>query len=64
MSEASMEVICEYGNYYFSKEGTYLRMYEESQAPSLFPRYATDYVVHNEEVRQLFIDGFRNFLLT
>ena len=28
----------------------------------MFPRYATDYVVHKEEVRQLFIDGFGNFL--
>ena len=48
MSEADMEVICEYGDYYFSKEGTYLRMYAGSRAPSLLPKYATDYVVHKE----------------
>ena len=57
-----MEVICAYRDYYFSKEGTYLRMYVGSRAPSLLPRYATHYVVHKEAVRQLFIDGFGNFL--
>ena len=62
MSEGAMEMVCEYGDYYFSKEGTYLRMYGGSRAPSLFPRYAMDYVVHKGAVRQLFIDGFKNFL--
>ena len=28
----------------------------------MFLKYAKDYVVHKEGVRQLFIDGFRNFL--
>ena len=57
-----MDVICEYGDYYFSQEGTYLRMYGGSKVPSLFPRHAMDYVVHKEVVRQLSIDGVGNFL--
>ena len=32
------------------------------RAPSLLPRYTTDYVVHKEVVRQLYIDGIGNFL--
>ena len=62
MSEGALEVICEYGDYFFSKEGTYLRMYEGTRAPSLLPRYATDYTVQNEAARQLFLDGFDNFI--
>ena len=62
MSESAMEVICEYGDSYFSQEGTYLRMYGGSRAPSLMPRYTTDYVVHKEAVRHLFIDGVGNLL--
>ena len=30
--------------------------------PSLLPKYATDYVIHEEIVRQLYIDGVGNFL--
>ena len=30
LSEGAIEVICVYRDYYFSKEGTYLRMYEGS----------------------------------
>ena len=37
-------------------------MYGGSRAPSLLPRYATDYVIHKEAVRQLYIDGVGNFL--
>ena len=33
-----------------------------SRAPSLLPKYATDYVLHKEAVRQLYIDGVGNFL--
>ena len=62
MSEGTMEIICEYEDYYFSKEGTYLRMYGGYRSPSLMPRYATYYIVHKEAVRQLFIDGVGNFL--
>ena len=37
-------------------------MYGETKAPSLLPKYVTDYIVHQEAVRQLFLDGFRSFL--
>ena len=62
MSEGALEFICEYRDYFFSKEGTYLRMYGGTRSPSLLPRYATDYIVHKEAVRQRFLDGFRNFI--
>ena len=63
MSEEYFKVVQEYKNYYFTEEGLYLRMYGGSRAPSLLPRYATDYVIHKEVVRQLYIDGVGNFLL-
>ena len=62
MSEFALKIICENGDYFFSEEGTYIRMYEGTRAQSLLPRYATDYIVHKEAVRQLFLDGFRNFI--
>ena len=37
-------------------------MYGGLRAPSLLPRYATDYVLHKEPVRQLYIDGVGNYL--
>ena len=37
-------------------------MFGETRAPSLLPRYATDYVFHKEVVRQIYIDGIGNFL--
>ena len=37
-------------------------MYGGSWASSLLPRYATNYVIHKEVVRQLYINRFRNFL--
>ena len=49
-------------NYYLSEEGLYIRMFGGSKAPSLFPKYATDYVVHKEVVRQLYIDEIKNLL--
>ena len=36
-------------------------MYGGTKSPSLLPKYATDYVVHKEVVRQLFLDGFRSY---
>ena len=42
----AMDIICEYGDYFFSQEGAYLRMYGGCKSPSLLPRYATDYVFH------------------
>ena len=37
-------------------------MYGGTKAPSLLPMYATDYIVHKEVVRQVFLDGFGNYL--
>ena len=62
MSEGAVESIKEYGDYFFSEEGTYLRVYGGTKAPSLLPKYATDYIVRKEEVRQVFMDGFGNHL--
>ena len=38
-------------------------MYGGTRASSLLPRYAIDYIVHKEAVRQLFLDGFESFIL-
>ena len=46
LSEGTRDIIMEYGDYFFSEEGTYLRMYWGTKSPSLLPKYATDYVVH------------------
>ena len=51
MSKEAFKVIEEHGNYYFTKEGMHIRMYGCSRAPSLLPKYATDYVVHKEGIR-------------
>ena len=37
-------------------------MRKGSRSPSLLPKYATDYIVHKEEVRQVFLDGIGRFL--
>ena len=50
MSEGALEVISEYRDYFFSEEGTYLRMYEAARVPSLLPKYSIDYIVHKEVV--------------
>ena len=57
MSEEAFKVVQEHGSYYLTEEGLYLRMYGGSRAPSLLPKYATDYVIHKEALRQLYIDG-------
>ena len=62
MSEEAFKVVQEYGSYYLTEEGLYLRMYGGSRVPSLLPKYATDYVIHKEDVRQLYIDGTGSFL--
>ena len=51
MSEEALEVVQNNENYYLTEEGLYLRMYGGSRDPSLLPRYATDYVIHKEDVR-------------
>ena len=40
----------------------YVRMCGGLRSPSLLPKYAIDYVLHKEAVRQLYIDGVGNFL--
>ena len=62
MSEESMKVVQDNGHYYLTEEGLYLMMFGGSRAPSLLPRYATDYVIHKEVIRRLYIDGVGNFL--
>ena len=62
MLEEAFKLVQEYRSYYLTEEGLYLRMYGGSRAPSLLPKYATDYVVHKEFVRHLYIDGVGNFL--
>ena len=37
-------------------------MYGGSRAPSSLPKYATDYVLHKEVVRQVYLDGVGSFL--
>ena len=55
-------MIEEYANYNLTEDGLYFRMYGCSRAPSLLPKYATDYIVHKEAVRQVFLDGIGSFL--
>ena len=62
MSEEAIKVIEEHGNYYLKEEGMYSRMYGCSRAPSLLPQYDTDYAVHKEVVRQVYLDGVGSFL--
>ena len=62
MSKEAFKVIEEHGSYYLTEEGMYIRMYGCSRAPSLLPQYATDYVVHKEAVRQVYLDGVESFL--
>ena len=63
LSNVDLEYIKEYGDYFFSQEGTYLRMYGGTKAPLLLPKYATDhYIDHKEAVRQVNLDGFGNYL--
>ena len=51
MSEEALKVVQDNGHYYLTEEGLYLRMFGGSRAPSLLPKYATDYVIHKEVVR-------------
>ena len=63
MFEEAFKVIEEHGSYYLTEEGMYIRMYGCSRAPSLLPKYATDYVVHKEAVRQVYLDGVGSLLI-
>ena len=51
MSKEAMQVIVDYADYYLTEHGMYFRMFGGSRAPSLLPKYATDYIVHKEAVR-------------
>ena len=62
MSEEAFKVIEEHGSYHLTEEGMYIRMYGYYRAPYLLPKYATDYVVHKEAVRQVYLDGVGSFL--
>ena len=62
MSEEAMKIVQDNRHYYLTEEVLYLRMFGGSRAPSLLPKYAIDYVIHKEVVRQLYIDGVGNFL--
>ena len=61
MSKEAFKFIEEYEDYYLTEEGMYIRMYGGSRAPSLLPKYAIDYVLHKEAVRQVYLDGVVSF---
>ena len=62
MSEEALQVIEEYVDYYLTEDGLYFRMFGGSRAPSLLPKYGTDYIILKEAVRQVFLDGIGSFL--
>ena len=62
ISEEAFKFIEEHGNYYLTEEEMYITMYGFSREPSLLPKYATDYVVHQEAVRQVYLDGVGSFM--
>ena len=62
MSEEAVQVVEEYVDYFLTEDGLYFRMFGGSRAPSLLPKYATDYIIHKEAVRQVFLDGIGSFL--
>ena len=61
MSEEAFKFIEEHGSYYLTEEGMYIWMYGFSRTPSLLPKYATDYVVNKEAIRQVYLDGVGRF---
>ena len=62
MSEETLKIVHDNGHYYLIEEGLYLRRFGSSRAPSLFPKYATNYAIHKEIIRKLYIHGVGNFL--
>ena len=62
MFEEALKAVEDNDHYYLIEEGLYLKMFGGTRAPSLLPRYTTDYVVHREVVIKLYIDGIGNFL--
>ena len=62
MSKEAFKFIQDFGDFYLMEDRLYVRMYGGSRAPSLLPKYSTNYVLHKEAIRQLYIDGVGNFL--
>ena len=62
MSEEMLQVMEEYVDYYLTEDGLYFRIFGGSKAPSLLAKYATDYIIHKEAVRQVLLDGIGRFL--
>ena len=62
MSKEALKIVEYNDHYYLTEEVLYLRMFGGTRGPSLLPKYAPDYVVHKEVVRQLYIDRIGNFL--
>ena len=62
MSEEALQVMADYADYYLTEDGLYFRMFGGSREPSLLPKYTTDYIIHKEDVRQVFLDGIGIFL--
>ena len=62
MYEEAFKFIEEHGSYYLIEEGIHIRMHGASRAPSLLPKYTTDYVLHKEAIRKVYIDGVGIFL--
>ena len=62
MSKEALEVMEEYADYYLTEDGLYFINFGGSRAPSLLPKYATNYIIHKEVVRQVFLDGIGSFL--
>ena len=62
MLEETLNILQDNGHYYLREEGLYLRMFGSSRAPSLFPKYTMDYVIHEKRVRKVYIDGVGSFL--
>ena len=58
LSEGDLESIKEFGDYFFFEEVTYMRRYGGTKSPSFILKYGTNYIVHKEAMRQLFLDGF------
>ena len=57
-----MQVVEDYAEYYLTEDGMYFKMFGGLRASSLLPKYATDYIIHKEALRQVFIDGIGSFL--
>ena len=62
MSEKTLKIVQDNGHYYLKEEALYLSIFGRTRTPSLLPKYTTDYVIHKDVVRKIYIDGVGNFL--